>query len=146
AVHGGAYLFFQTVFAHELVVRRGPFRSLRRVALANLYRQVLALEALAVAEQNRALHDVLELTDVAWPGVLGEQRLRIGGDPTYLLAQASVEALEEVLDQGRDVLRTFAEGRESNRDYVEPIVQVFAERTLGDGTPQVGVGRGDEAY
>jgi hypothetical protein len=49
-----------------------------------------------------------------------------------------------VVDQPRDVLRSLAEGRHLDHEDRDPVVQVLAERALGNGRLEVLVGRGDE--
>src|SRR6185503_3671303 len=55
------------------------------------------------------------------------------------------EALEEVVDQERDVLTAVAERRDVDRDDVQPVVQVFPELLLLDQLLEGPIGRRDDA-
>ena len=54
--------------------------------------------------KQRLLEDALQLADVARPGVAPQQLQRLRRDPLDVLAQLAAEALEEVLDQERQVV------------------------------------------
>ena len=60
------------------VARRGG--ADRAAAAAQLVREILDAELLRVAEEHRALDHVLELADVARPGVRREDVERLGLD------------------------------------------------------------------
>ena len=53
---------------------------------------------------------------------------------------------DQLFDQQRDILRTFAQGRHLEGEDVQAIVEIFAERPLDDDVFQVDVGRGDDAH
>ena len=59
-------------------------------------------------------------------------------------ASSADEAVEEVLDEQRDVLAPIAQRRQRDRDDVEPVEQVLAELAVRDRLLQVAVGRGDD--
>ena len=98
----------------------------------------------AVAQDHRPLDVVLQLADVARPVVLAQQPHRLGVDPADLAAVLLGVALQEELDQRRDVLAALAQGRQVDRDDVEPVVQVLAEPAGVDLVEQVAVGGGDD--
>ena len=98
----------------------------------------------AVAQDHRPLDVVLQLADVARPVVVAEQPHRLGVDPPHLAAVLLGVALQEELDQRRDVLAALAQGRQVDRHDVEPVVQVLAEPAGLDLVEQVAVGRGDD--
>src|SRR4029453_2515401 len=66
-------------------------------------RQVLGADLLVPAGDDQALDDVLELADVAGPGVVAERLEGVSVDPLHEVTVAGGEAGEEVLDQARDV-------------------------------------------
>ena len=65
----------------------------------------------AVGEEQDAFDEVFELTDVARPGVGLQDGQRVCVEPFDLLVQSSVVFLQEMSDQGRDVLRPVAQWR-----------------------------------
>ena len=64
----------------------------------------------AFAEDDGALDVVLQLADVARPVVLAEQAHRLGVDAAHLAAILLAVALQEELDEQRDVLPPLAQG------------------------------------
>ena len=53
---------------------------------------------------------------------------------------------DEIIGQQRDVVSAFPEGRDGERDDVEPVIQVFAERVLSDDLFERHFGGGDDPY
>ena len=111
---------------------------------AELRREVLGGQLGAVAQDDGPLDVVLQLADVARPVVVAEQPHRLGVDPADLAAVLLGVALQEELDQERDVVAALAEGGQVDRHDVEPVVQVLAEPAGVDLVEQVAVGRGDD--
>jgi len=72
--------------------------------------------------------------------------LLVRGLKHLLLPQVLVlaEILQEIIDEQRDIFLALAEGRQGERDHVEPVIQVFPERILLDLGKKVFVGRGDQ--
>src|SRR5205814_2092406 len=100
---------------------------------------------LAFAFQHREpLHEVLELADIAWPGVPLERLDPVGGETERSLL-AAVVARQEVGREQRNVAAALSKGRNDERDDVEPVEQVTAERSVRDRRLQVLVRRRDEA-
>ena len=54
--------------------------------------------------------------------------------------------LEEVVDEGDDILAALAQWRQMDRDDVETVVQVRAEGAVAHPLMQVAVGGGDDPY
>src|SRR5207244_4476429 len=52
---------------------------------------------------------------------------------------------DEVRGQQRNIAATFTQGRYANRDYIEPVEEVFAETFLRDSLFQVDIGGRDDA-
>ena len=97
------------------------------------------LERRARGEDDRPLDDVLQLADVARPGVADQglhDRGRDGLDPP---AHPPGELLGEVADQPRDVVRPLPQRRQHEREDVQPVVEVLAEAAVGDHPRQVAV-------
>ena len=103
------------------------------------------LERGAGREDDGALEDVLQLADVARPGIGDRAGACVSGlIPSNRLPILRGELVEEELRQQRDVLRPLAERRELDREDAEAVVQVLAERLLADGLEQVAIGGGDD--
>ena len=106
-------------------------------------REVARLEPVAVREQHRPFDDVTELAHVARPAVLLQDCEAAGVAPSTRLRN-SVEPIDEVLDEQRDILRVRPERRDRDRQDVQPVEQVGPEARLCDFRVEVAVGRGDD--
>ena len=107
-------------------------------------RQVVAVDDAAVADQHRALDDVLQLAHVAGPVVADQHVDGGGGDAPDALAVLARVLGEEVVGEQQDVRLPLAQRRHEDGEDVEPVVEVLAEGPLGDGRLEVLVGGGDE--
>lgn len=103
------------------------------------------LDLLAADGDDEALDEVLELADVAGPGVLLEGGE--GGVVDALDGEVVGDAVgaEEVLAEERDVAGALAERGEVDGDDVDAVVEVFAEAAGVDHLFEVFVGGADEA-
>src|SRR6266851_6466874 len=61
-------------------------------------------------------------------------------DPLYVLASFSRIAIDKVFDQQRDVRSSFSKRRYLDREDIQPIKQITAERASADGGLQVTIG------
>src|SRR5580765_7042832 len=102
-------------------------------------------QGVALGEHHRLLQEVLELSDVARPRESHHALERRRRDPRDALAVEGCEALQEVIDQVRDVLDALAERGHLDHEHGDSIVEILAERSLRHGRSQVLVGRGDQA-
>jgi hypothetical protein len=108
-------------------------------------RQHRRLDHAAVAQRHRPLQDVGELAHVAGVAVGEEQPLRLGRDGGPRPAQLGGEAVEEVLQEERQVLAPLAQGRHPHLDDVEPVEEILAEPSRLHLLGQVAVGGRDDA-
>src|SRR5690606_20440412 len=154
AAHRDLHVLLEAALGGERaeVDRRGIARGRRDRAgraegraAAELAREIFAAELLSVAEEDGALHHVLELADVARPAVGREQIDGVLLDARDALLQPRVELPEEVLDEERDVPGALAERGQADGHDVEAVEEVLAERALSDELLEIAVGRGDEA-
>ncbi len=97
-------------------------------------------------EQQRALDQVLELSDVALVVVGLEGRRGFGAEPRARLAELARDASQEVLGQQRDVLGPLHQRRHADGKHAQPVVQVLAEPACPDLGVEVPVGGGDHAH
>src|SRR5690606_19762978 len=118
--------------------RGGSDRNQRRATLGEVGRA----EHRRALERDGALDQVLELADVARV-VVGEQPVeRLGRDAVEVALHLAVEAIEEALDQQRDVLGAVPQRRQHDPDHVEAKVEVLAKFTALDRGLEIAVGRG----
>ena len=89
-------------------------------------------DLVAVLEDHGALEDVLELADVAGPGVGVQGSGGVVGQGAVWLAVAVGEALQEALGEEEDVAFTLTEGRELDGEHRQAVVEVFAEASRVD--------------
>jgi hypothetical protein len=116
-----------------------PARALGRRRQA----QVVDRDPEAVAHDHRPLDPVLELADVAgqaWASIARQRRL---GEAARRPAQARRELAQQVVRQEDGVARPPAQRWDLDRDLGQPVVEVLAERAVGDHARQVPVGGRD---
>ena len=112
-----------------------------RIALG----QIVDADVIELRERHRALDAVLQLADVARPGVREQLLGGVALDARLTLCGDRGEALQEVLREKQDVAPARAERRHVNAHDVDPVEEVFAEALLLDLGLEVAVGRGDDA-
>src|SRR5262249_4050464 len=99
-----------------------------------------------VRDDERALHRVLQLPDVARPRVLQERLASVAAETGLALAHAHAERPDEVIGQQQHVVAALAERRQMHGEDVEPIEQVLADATGRNRVLEVSIGRRDEAH
>src|SRR2546426_2234024 len=108
--------------------------------------QVFRLDAVLACEHDTALDEVLELPHVPRPRVGLEPLDRLAREALELPAVLGSVDAQEVLGEDADVLVTLAERWHTDRDDVEPVVEVLAEAPLSHHLGQVLVRGGDDAH
>ena len=119
-------------------------RRLRRGRSVEANRLV-ELQRVAGGGDHRPLDHVLELADVAGPRVMLQRvhhRLRHLGD---LPPELALVAVDEEPHQPRDVFEAFLQRRQLDRIHAQAVVQVGAERALGDRGLEVAMRRRNHA-
>ena len=96
------------------------------------------------ANQDRLLHRVLQLADVARPGERLQRGQRLGADVEQLLVELAVEARRHAAGQRGDILHALAQGRQVERHHVQAVVQVQSETATVGGLFQVQVAGHDQ--
>ena len=119
-------------------------RRRRRAAREQPGRQIVGHHAIAAAEHQRLLDDVLELAHVARPVVAEEAGDDVGGERARLPAAARRVLAHEVVGEQRQILLAVAQRRQGQRDDVEPVEQILAEGAGLDRRVEVAIGRGDQ--
>jgi hypothetical protein len=108
-------------------------------------REVPYADHRSVGESTGALDHVLELADVARPGIGLEARQRALVDPAKQRLTVPPVAPEEVVREERHVPRPLPERRQRHRDHVDPIEEVVPKLPLPDEFHSIAVGRRHEA-
>src|SRR4029450_10991718 len=99
----------------------------------------------ALRQDDGSFDGVLELAHVAGPLVLLQSRQSVVVDAFDPAAGSLCVFLDEMLDQGRNVLAALAEWRNLDGNHVQPVEEIVLKLTLGDELAQVEGGRGDHA-
>jgi hypothetical protein len=99
----------------------GDIGALGRGPAGRTRREIVGLQIGRVGQDDGAIDRVLQLADVAGPVVGGEQGQGLGAGADHALAFLDIEAADEVLDQGRDVLAPLAQGRRLDGEDVQAI-------------------------
>src|SRR2546425_3308658 len=87
----------------------------------------LGFEDVSAAQDQRPLDHVLELSDVARPTVVLEDRERVGAHSLHGFAELRRDLSDELCRQERDVVRSLPKGRQVDKDDVQPIEEVLAK-------------------
>ena len=99
----------------------------------------LGADRVARGQQHRPVQGVLQLADVAAPGVLQHQRLGLRGERARGHAVHRGVFPGEMGGEFQDVGRPLAQRRQPQGDDVEPVEQILAERALADLLHEVAV-------
>ena len=118
--------------------RVGPAGASQAAPFSDLLAQVPRREPVGPQGRQPA-RLVLELAHVPRPGVARQQLHRLARDVE--LAPPAALGLEEVAQEGRNVLGSLAQGRHVEAQDVEAVVEVEPELALLGHGPQVAVGR-----
>jgi len=106
---------------------------------------LLRSDRLARIARGQTLEGVLQLADVAGPGVADQRSERRGREPRGRAALARRAADELHGDQLRHVLGSLAQRRDGDPDHVESVEQVGAEAPGADVGVEVALGGRDDA-
>src|SRR4029077_11670679 len=108
--------------------RRIWFRGDCRKSAKKLRRQMEWLAARTGASDHQTLDQVAELSDVSGPTIPSEHGQSCVTDLLGLAAISCGKLREEMACQNGDILDAFAQGRNREGYYVQPVKQVFAEK------------------
>src|SRR5262249_33715158 len=114
--------------------------------LADGRRQMVRADALVGGDrEHHAVDLVLQLADVAGPGVAREAIERFGGEAARLPALLALEAGKEARREQGHVGGTLAQRRDPDREDAEPVVEVATEASGLDLGGERTVRGGDDA-
>src|SRR5262245_36977207 len=105
--------------AHRVVEALG--RCGRRRGFPDPGVQGRQLKARTVRQDHGSMDGVSKLADVSGPRVADESVHHVGRDRFDAAADTSSMLSDEVMYKPRDVLRSLAQGRKVDREYVQPV-------------------------
>ncbi len=121
------------------VARHGNRRIIQLVGV-----EMLGEDRPAVCGDHCPLKDILQLSNISGPGALLDDRKSLGRDGKRAPAVPALDASQDVLGQGPDVLGAVAERRNHDPRDVEAVEEILAETAGGNLPGQVAVrGRDD---
>src|SRR5579872_629805 len=97
------------------------------------------LEHTVPRKNNRALHQVLQLADVARPGVRLEGSHGFWRNAIDLLPHATAKHLHEMRDKSRYVFSALSERGEQYREDIQTIVQITAKLPATDHLYEISI-------
>ena len=96
-------------------------------------------------QNDRALDDMLQFTDIARPRVLLQRGERVGCDPIDFLAKLRRVFHGKAQREHRNILNALPQRRDQYGNRRQPIVQILAERAVIGVIGQVAIGGGHDA-
>ena len=100
---------------------------------------------LTLRQDHAAAQHVLQFSDIARP-VIGLQGLQVRlGNAHHSLVHFLIEAIQEILCEGYDILGAFPQRRYPNDEYFEPEIEVLPKQTFPDHGLKITVGGCDDA-
>lgn len=104
------------------------------------------LQHAAAGQQHRALNDVFQFAHVTRPLHAAEQAQRFRRNAVNVAPETAGNFKGEGLHQQGNILRPLAQGRQVDREDVQPIVEIAAKLAIGDHLLKIAVGGGDQAH
>ena len=129
-----------------ILLQRGQFAGDRRVTLHHLFRQIVAINLQPFTQIHHALDQILQLAHVAGPVPRLQTAHCLGGELRRDALQPGAERLNEGIHQAGNILLTLAQRRDLQRNHIQAIVEVAAERAFFHRIQQIAVGSGDDAH
>ena len=127
-------------------LRGGRARALRRIpaaALADDPRHVANLEVGIGAHNDHMLHHIPQFPDIAFPVILLHALDDLRGHD-FVLIVSVIEHVQKIETKGQDILPPLAQGRNGNRNHVQPVVQILPKGPILNHFVKVPVGGGNE--
>ena len=89
--------------------------------------QVLELDVFAFTDDKGIFDDVFQLSNVPGKGIFHEAGQDLRGYSLDISSLEQVVLVDEVFCKEGDVFLSLLQRREADFDYVEPVIEVFAE-------------------
>src|SRR3989344_5944603 len=100
---------------------------------------------LTAIHDQQPLHQVLELANVARPGIVAQQVERRSGELAVGQLLVVHEPVQVKIHEFRHVLAPCAQVRHGERHDIEPVIKIFAEMPVGHGLLEIATGKRDDA-
>src|ERR1700733_14456330 len=107
---------------------------------------VLGLDQFLIRHDDGELYNGLELPDITRKGILQQFLLRLGRKGFLLELVLLAETIDEMLCKDEDIVASFPQGGEGDRQTDEPVVEILAEVLALYFFQQILMGRNDDAY
>src|SRR5215813_11659661 len=104
------------------------------------------LDLPARREHHGSFDDVLQLTEIAGPGIALEEIERLGSEAVDLLVHLRLGFAQEVMREDGDVLDALAERGEGDGEGVEAVEEVLAELPRSERLLEMTIGRRDDTH
>src|SRR6266446_5433375 len=91
-------------------------------------------------KDNRALHQVLQLANVARPGIPLEGSHGFRRNAVDLLSHAVAELLHEMCHKSGNICPALSQRWQKDGEHVQPIVQIAAKLTASDHLRKIPIG------
>src|SRR5579859_5808515 len=91
-------------------------------------------------KDNRAFHQVLQLANVAWPGIPLKGSHGFRRNAVDLLPHTAAKHLHEVRDKSRDVFAASAERGEKDGEDIQTIIEVTTKLPASQHFHQISIG------
>src|SRR5262249_52955551 len=119
-----------------------------RLGLSRRYRepQITGTELGSIGHDDRALDVILELAHVARPGIVLDRVERILLETEQGASLLAAERMHERVREQRRVSGPLAEGRDSDHDFTQTIVEILPEPAVRDQLLQVLMSSAHDAH
>ena len=90
-------------------------------------RQGCLIKIVTPHENNPTLYGVFKFTDVSWPGIAEKKVHALGSNAGYITFVFCCIFFDKKVCKKRDVGCSLAQGRDMERNYIQPVVEIFPE-------------------
>src|SRR5271156_2763363 len=102
-------------------------------SVAESGRQMFGFDHTTVTDDHRPLDGVAQLADISRPGIVGEQIHNRFADGGHFAAVLRAHFRNQKLHQVGDVLLVFPQGRHVDVEHIQPVIEIAAQLTRGNG-------------
>src|SRR5262249_31472610 len=92
--------------------------------------EVLQGDSRAPAQDNRPLNHIGQLAYISWPVMSQKPFHGLGSYIGKVFFRLLGKTLDEVMNEGRDILFSFSQSWQLNRDNIEAVVKIVSEASL----------------
>src|SRR5204863_10044247 len=128
----------------ELVVEEIRHRAHSR-SRRDAFGKMLRGELVESFQNERPLHRILQLSDIAWPIVTLHFLQCFIGDPFDSFGHRGIQPRQKMVRQQGYVVPALAQWRKIERDDTDPVKKVFTELILRDHLREIAIRCGDDS-